>query len=63
MTSWYCGRGPSLGAQHLCGCSQTSVTPVPGGLMPPSGSHRYQACTWCTYMPADKTLIHRKEDV
>jgi hypothetical protein len=35
----------------------SSLPTVPGDLMPSSGLHGLQVCTWYTYMHAGKTLI------
>ena len=52
--------GPRFGSYHPCGGLQTYLTPVPKAPTPSSDFRGNQACTWCTYIHASKTLTHIK---
>lgn len=48
MTKWigalgYSRRGPRFSSQHSCGCSQLSLSPAKGDLMPSFNLYRHQA--------------------
>lgn len=53
--------GPGFTSQHAHGSSQPCVTPVPRNLMPASGFHGHQACTWCTAHRQTKYLYTQKQ--
>lgn len=54
-------RGPELDSQHPYSSSQTSLTPVPGDLMPSSGFHRHQAHMWYIDTHASKPPTYMKQ--
>jgi hypothetical protein len=53
-------RKYGFSSQHPYDGSQSSVTPVPGDLMPSSGLHGYQTNTWFTCIHVDKTFVDVK---
>jgi hypothetical protein len=60
LENWLFFRGPRFSSQNWHDGSESSVTPVPEGLMPSSGFLGCQAHSWCTYVPINKSLIPRK---
>lgn len=60
VTGWLkalAARPGDPNSQHLCGSSQSSLTPVPRDSVPFSGLHRHMACMWYTDIYAGKTAI------
>jgi hypothetical protein len=55
MAQWERAEGAipeDMGSSTHMAAHNCLLTPVPGGLVPPSGFHRYQAHTWYTNIQA-----------